>query len=167
MHDPGEDRPCSKKARNWAFAVAASTASRRSRSSLKRTACSDSRRRRLIEDRHDSRQELLGYEGLDKIVIRPGFQPLNSTFLAGTAESMMTGRLAVAGSARSAAIKPSPSRRGIITSVRIRSGGWPRRARQRFFTVRHGIDLVMAEQAADVAPHVGVVIGDQHAGPAG
>ena len=70
------------------------------------------------------------------------------------------------GSARSSRSSPKPSSRGIITSVRIRSGGRSPCRRQRRLAVRHGLDpVLLGQQPGDVLPHVGVVVGHQHAGP--
>ena len=68
-------------------------------------------------------QQFAGGEGLDQVVVGAGFQALDSASSPARAESMTMGMAAVGGSDRSARSSAKPSRRGIITSVRTRSGG--------------------------------------------
>ena len=80
------------------------------------------------------------------------------------ADSMITGIARVRSSARSAASRPKPSSRGIITSVRTRSGGGANTAVERGLAVGHGVHVeVLGEHARDVPAHVLVVVGEQHA----
>ena len=85
-----------------------------------------------------ARQQLAGRERLDQVVVGAGLEPLDRASSPARAESIITGTSVVAGSARSAASSPKPSRSGIITSVSTRSGGSRARELQRGRAVRRG-----------------------------
>ena len=74
-------------------------------------------------------QQLPGAERLDQVVVGPGLHPLDPALLAGAGRQHDDRHVrACAGSARSSRSSPNPSSRGIITSVRTRSGGRSRAA---------------------------------------
>ena len=101
-----------------------SRTARRNRSSLWRIACSDSRRKPIdLQVRADAGQQFLGAERLDQVVVGPGFQAFDRLSSPARADSMMTGRPLVRGSAPQCFHQAEAVELGIITSVRIRSGG--------------------------------------------
>ena len=76
-----------------------------------------------LDVRRDVSQQLAGAERLDQVVVgsrRQSFQLWLSS--SARAESRMIGNVLVRGSARRRAASPVPSRRGIMTSLKTRSG---------------------------------------------
>ena len=113
-----------------------------------------------------ARQQLAGGERLDQVVVGAGLEPLDARLLAGARRQQdRPGRRAVAASARSARSSPKPSRLGIITSVRTRSGGAPARGSSagRAVARRPRPCSCRPSSRAQVVAHVGVVVGDQDA----
>ena len=79
---------------------------------------------RQLELRRHAGEQLAGAERLDQVLVGAGAEPLDARLLAGPRrEQDDRDRRGVAASARIAAIRPKPSRPGIITSASTRSGG--------------------------------------------
>ena len=85
--------------------------------------------------RPDARDEFSGAERLYEIIIGSRLRPSTRASSPARAESMINGRVRVRSSSRSRLSKPKPSRRGIITSAKTRSGGSSGCVPERF--VRH------------------------------
>ena len=96
----------------------------RKRSSLSRRARSASRRTRaMLRCRRDLRQQLARAERLDQVVVGAGLPgPRRALSSPARADTRMTGKVRVRGSARSSRSRPKPSRRGIMMSASTRSG---------------------------------------------
>ena len=114
----------------------------------------------------DTGQQFLGAERLDQIVVGPGLHALDPALLARAGRQhddrqAAGARVGPQCSQQAEAVEPGHHHVGQDQVRRLLDG-----RRKGRLAIRHGLDPVMLrEQAADVLPHVGVVVGHQHAGP--
>ena len=101
---------------------------------------------RELEVRADARHELACRERLDQVVVGACFEPFDRALGPARAETSTIGTLLVRGSARRSRSSSKPSSRGIITSLRTRSGGDSPRSRQRLLAVGDRLDLPVPAQ---------------------
>ena len=114
----------------------------------------------------DPGEQLPSTERLDQIVVGPGFDSLDPGLLAGPGREHDHRRVAERRVFSHSLSSPKPSRRGIITSVRIRSGFCRRAASSAASPSADGLNLVPSrQQPGHVLAQILVVVGKQH--PAG
>ena len=106
--------------------------------------------------------QLAGGERLDQVVVGAGVEPLEGAFLAG-ARRQHHHRHPDRQRVRLERLEqPEAVERGIITSVRTRSGASSRASASPSSPVHGGVHgVVLVEQAGDVLADVGVVVDDQ------
>ncbi len=114
----------------------------------------------------DAGQKLLGAEGLHKIIVGAGFQAFDSTLFTRPSRQHDDGHAA------RARVRPHRLHQAEPVEIRHHHVGEDQVRRpvegrsERSLPVRQGLDVVvLCEQAGDVSAHVGVVVGDQNAGP--
>ena len=76
-----------------------------------------------LQLRGDAGQQLAGAERLGQVVVGPGLQALDAGLLAGPGREQDHRQVPRPGVGPQLRSRPKPSSPGIITSVRIRSGG--------------------------------------------
>ena len=97
-------------------------------------------RARPFELRSHPGDKLARRKGLHQIVVGALAEPFRGGVFAGPGREQDDRQVRVAGSSRSARTSPNPSSFGIITSLRIRSGGGSAR-RKRRLAVGDGLHL--------------------------
>ena len=114
--------------------------------------------------RLDARDQFARGERLDEIVVRSGLQPLDARLFAGTRrqQNHRYGLRPLVGTQALQQLEPVEPRHHDVGDDHV--GAVRMRRRQRGCAIAHGFDRPsVAEQTGDVLPHVGVVVGHEHA----